>query len=179
MRKSLFVISLLALAIAGAGVSAQAQINFADLPLVATPTPMPGGYAGLNWTNFMYVDPSQYTLAGAGFSNLFTHRDVAFIGGLLCGPVMSGCYGVIAAPGGPTAFVPVSILMSAGYRANQVKFLAYNQGTYVGSLTVPIATSPRLVRFPASWGAVTELQVRTDTVGDLVLFDLEVLRVGG
>ena len=52
MKKTLVLIAcLLALALSA---SAQNQINFANLPLVSTPTPMPNAYSGLNWNNISY-----------------------------------------------------------------------------------------------------------------------------
>src|ERR1044071_1743233 len=95
MKKTAVLLTcLVALAI---GATAQQQINFSDLPLVASPAPLPAGYGELNWSNFWYVDPSQYSGGGPGYQNPFTHRDVAFIGGQFCGPVRQGCYGVITA----------------------------------------------------------------------------------
>ncbi len=155
MTKTLFLLCAVVLAIGVMGASAQSQINFADLPLVATPTLVPTGYYGLNWANILYVDPSQYASSGTGYRNFFTHRDVAFVGGLACGPVMSGCYATITSPGGPTAFQPVSAIMAAGDHPNQVRMLAYNHGNYVGTMTVLLTTTPRLVTFPASWPAIT------------------------
>jgi len=179
MTKNLFLLCTLVLAIAVSGASAQNQVNFADLPLVSTPTPLPSGYAALNWANFLYVDPSQYASAGTGYNNLFTHRDVAFIGGLSCGPMISGCYGVINSRGGPTAFEAVSAIMAAGYQGNQVRMLAYNNGKFVGSMTVLLGTTPHLVTFPDSWGSITELQIKTDAAGDVVLFTLSTYIVAG
>ena len=75
------------------GAGAQEQINFSDLPLVTTATPVPSGYGGLNWSNFWYVDPGLWAAAGPGYQNLLTHRDDAFIGGRFCGEVKLGCYG--------------------------------------------------------------------------------------
>ena len=175
MKKIFVVVAcLMALAV---GATAQQQINFSDLPLIATPAPIPAGYADLNWSNFWYVDPSQYGAGGPGYQNPFTHRDVAFVGGQFCGPVQPGCYGVITSLGGALRFFPSSAVMAAGYHTNQVTVLAYNQGTFVGSATYRLTTAPRIVGFPSSWGAVTEMQIQTDTAGDLVLFDLIVYPV--
>ena len=174
MKKILVVLTcLLALAV---GATAQEQINFSDLPLVSTPAPMPAGYANLNWGNFWYVDPSQYGGAGPGYLNPLTHRDVAFIGGQFCGPVQPACYGVISS-GGSLEFFPSSAIMAAGYHANQVTVLAYNRGVFVGSATYRLTIAPRVVGFPSSWGGVTEMQIQTDSAGDLVLFDLIVYPV--
>ncbi len=151
------------------GAVAQQHINFSDLPLIATPTPVPLGYGGLNWSNFWYVDPSQYLNAGPGYQNFLTHRDVAFIGGQFCGPVRPGCYGVIASPGKP--FIPIGVMVDGGYQAHQCTVLAYANGTYVGSAIYNLTTKAQFIRFPG-WGAITEMQIQTDIAGDLVLFDL-------
>jgi len=170
MKKTLVLLAcLVALAM---GATAQEQINFSDLPLIGTPAPIPAGYSRLNWSNFWYVDPSQYGGAGPGYPDPFTHRDVAFIGGQFCGPVQTGCYGVISSAGAP--FVPVGAVMAAGYQANQVTVMAYNQGVFVGSASYQLTTTPRIVSFPSNWGAITEMQMQTDESGDLVLFDLVV-----
>jgi hypothetical protein len=167
MKKTLVLLAcLLALALAA---TAQQQINFADLPLVGTPAPIPAGYGRLNWGNFWYVNPSQYPGAGPGYQNLFTHRDIAFIGGQFCGPVKPGCYGVITSPG---AFVAVSALVAGGYKGNLITVLAYNNGSFVGSARYNLSTRPQVMNFPQAWGFITEMQIQTDEPGDLVLFDL-------
>jgi hypothetical protein len=159
--------------------SAQEQINFADLPLIAAPAPLPGGYAGLNWGNFFYVDPTLDRDAGPGFLNLLTHRDVALIGGEFCAPVQSGCYGVISSVGGRTAFQATGAIMAAGYQANVITVTAYNNGTYKGQVRFALSTVAQSVGFPSSWGPVTELQIQTDEPGDVVLLDLSVYYLGG
>ena len=56
--------------------------------------------------------------------------------------------------------------------------LAYNNGSFVGSATYNLTTTPHLVNFPGSWGAITEMQIaETDEAGDLVLFNLTLYRV--
>src|ERR1035437_11056285 len=83
MKKTLLLLTcLLALAI---GAVAQENLNFADLPLVGTPTPMPSGYGQLNWSNISYVDPSQWSGAGPGYKDQLiqgrlVRQDVAFVG---------------------------------------------------------------------------------------------------
>ncbi len=155
------------------GATAQTQqINFADLPLLAAPTPMPLGYGGMNWANFWYVDPALWPGAGPGYQNLLTHKDVAFIGGQFCGQVSLGCYGVINFLG--SSFVPVGAVMAAGFQANRITVLAYNNGNFVGSVSYNLTITPQVVKFPTSWGAITEMQVQTDEAGDLVLSDLSI-----
>jgi hypothetical protein len=160
---------LMALAI---GATAQQEVNFSTLPLVASPAPMPQGYGTFNWSNFWYVDPSEYASSGAGYNNQLTHRDVAFIGGQHCAPLGPGCFGTITSEGSRTAFQAISAVMAAGYQANQITVSAYNQGSFVGSFSFELDTSPQLVRFPATWGAITELQIQTDGAGDLVVLEL-------
>ncbi len=63
-----------------AGATAQNQINFAGLPLVASPTPVPNGYAGFNWTNILYVDAAEWQSAGPGYKLSSTpNQDVAIV----------------------------------------------------------------------------------------------------
>jgi hypothetical protein len=179
MRKSVFIAYILVLALTAIAASAQDQINFADLPLVGTPAPVPGGYAGLNWGNFFYVDPSLDSTAGPGYLNLLTHRDVAFIGGEFCAPVRSGCYGIVSSLGGPTAFQAVSAIMAAGYQGNVVSITAYRNGKFIGQMTVPLSGMAHSVEFPTSWGLITEMQIQTDKPGNVVLLELSVYYVAG
>jgi hypothetical protein len=179
MRKSVLFAYILVLAMTAIAANAQEQVNFADLPLIGTPAPLPGGYAELNWGNFFYVDPSLDSGAGPGFLNLLTHRDVAFIGGEFCGPVRSGCYGIISSQGGPLAFEAVAAIMAAGYQANVITITAYNNGKYKGQMSYSLSTVAQSVAFPSSWGPITELQIQTDEPGDVVLLDLSVYYVGG
>ena len=179
MRKSVLFACILALAMTAIAANAQQQINFADLPLIAASAPLPGGYGGLNWGNFFYVDPSLDSSSGPGFLNLLTHRDVAFIGGEFCAPVRSGCYGIISSQSGPTAFEAVSAIMAAGYQANVITITAYNNGKYIGQMSYSLSTVAQSVAFPSSWGPITELQIQTDEPGDVVLLDLSVYYLGG
>jgi hypothetical protein len=178
MKKSVLFACILVVAMTAIGASAQEQINFADLPLIATPAPLPGGYASLNWGNFFYVDPN-LDRSGSGFGNPLTHRDVAFVGGEFCAPMRSGCYGVISSMGGPTAFHAVGAIMAAGHQANVITVSAYNNGKYKGQITVALSTAAQSVGFPSSWGAITELQIQTDEPGDVVLLDLSLYYLGG
>lgn len=173
-----FALTFCLLALA-TGATAQQQINFSDLPLVASPTPMPQGYAALNWSNMWYVDPSLYINAGPGYNNLFTHRDIAFIGGQHCAPLGPGCFGTITSQGSRTAFQAVSAVVAAGYQANRITVSAYNNGSFVGSFSFNLSTVPQAISFPATWGAITELQIQTDEAGDLVLLDLNLYTIGG
>jgi hypothetical protein len=181
MRKTLFrvFVNVLAVAMGATAAQAQQQLNFADLPLVASPTPLPIGYQSLNWSNMFYVDPDLYPGAGPGYQNLLTHRDLVFIGGQFCAPVRSGCFGIISAPGGPIDIHVVSAVMAAGFQNTNITFYAYRNGTFVGSMTAKLYTVPLLVRFPSSWDAITELQIQTDYAGNVVLENLTFYRLGG
>ncbi len=173
-----FALTLCVLTLA-IGASAQQQINFSNLPLVSSPAPLPSGYASLNWSNVWYVEPSEYANAGPGYNNLLTHRDIAFIGGQHCAPLGPACFGTITSQGGTTAFQAVSAIMAAGYQANRITVSAYNNGSFVGSFSFSLGTTAQLVTFPATWGAITEMQIQTDEAGDLVLLDLNAYAVGG
>ena len=180
MKRSLVLITfVLVLAIASTAALAQEQINFSDLPSVATPTPMPLGYQGMNWANLYYVNPGLYSSSGPGYLNLLTHKDVVFVGGQFCGPVGPGCFGIISSPGGPTAFQVISAVMVAGYSENNVSVSAYDRGTYKGTMNFVLTANPQLVHFPTSWGTITELQIETNRAGNLVLWGLSVYRIGG
>src|SRR5271167_1063255 len=103
MKKTLVLLAcVLALAL---GASAQQQISFSNLPLVSSPTLLPSGYSQLNWSNFFYVDPLEWSGAGPGYKYGPDHGDVAFIGEQHClyDPLMIGrvtlplaCFGTIS-----------------------------------------------------------------------------------
>jgi len=181
MRKSVYLlfINVMVVAMIATAAQAQQQVNFSDLPLAATPTPVPLGYQSMNWANMFYVDPTLYVGRGPGYQNLLTHRDVVFIGGQFCAPLQSGCYGIISVPGGPIDIQVVSAVMSAGFETTIVTFNAYQNGTFKGSMRATLSTTPSMVRFPVSWGAITELQILTDQPGNVVLLDLSLYRLGG
>ena len=144
--------------------SAQTYIDFHDMPMAMTPTPMPSLYpsgVSLYWDNFFYVAPGTWDKAGPGFWVGPTPNDVVFVGGLMC-PLTVPCSGMIRmnpAPVGPTAqtFTPVSMTLSAGWLANHVIITATNNGKLVGTITLKIGTTPHPYSFPASWKNVTEL----------------------
>src|SRR5271166_1167276 len=97
MKRSIVIacvtICLLALAI---GASAQEQLNFAQLPLVSNPAPMPNGYGQLSWGNFFYVDPYEWSGAGSGYKLGPQTGDVAFIGGEYCRLGGNTCNGTLS-----------------------------------------------------------------------------------
>jgi len=187
MKKTLALLAcVLALAL---GVSAQQQISFANLPLVSTPTLLPSGYSQLNWSNFFYVDPLEWSGAGPGYKYGPDHGDVAFIGEQYClyDPLMIGrvtlplaCFGTISSAGGPTGFQPVSATAVGGFGPTSVTVTAYNNGKYVGSSVYNLTTAPQNISFPASWGTITEMVIETEHRGEnFVLFNLNVYILGG
>ena len=179
MKKTLVMLTcLLALAIAA---SAQENLNFANLPLVSTPTPVPNGYGQLNWTNFFYVDPYLWSGSGPGFqdSPTSTGMDVAFIGGRVCLLQQDACYGTITSLGGSSAFQAVSATVAGGFGPSYIIVYAYNNGNYVGSVSYPLGTQMQTINFPASWGGITQLTFQTNAGGDLVLYDLQMYLLGG
>jgi len=145
--------------------SAQVYINFANMPLAKTPTLMPDYYPpamNMLWDNFYYVTPGLWSGEGVGFwvSPATQHSTVAFIGGPLC-TLTVPCTGsikesaIMIAPVKRT-FTPVSISLSAGWASNTVRVTAYNNSTFVGTVTWTLTTKPQTFSFPAAWN-VTQL----------------------
>ena len=182
MKKTLVLLScILVLAL---GATAQDQLNFSDLPLVSTPTPMPNGYGGLNWSNIFYVDPSEWSGAGPGYRDgpiggILRPQDVAFVGGKVCRLLREYCFGTVSSPGGPISFEAVSAVLAGGFGPTHVTVTAYNNGKYVGSTFLVLGTQARTVTFPDSWGSITQLVFQTDGSGDLVIYELSKYLVGG
>jgi hypothetical protein len=171
MKQTLVVLAFaLALALAA---TAQEDLNFAELPLVSSPTPMPNGYGQFNWNNIFYVDPYHWSGAGSGYRDGPIGRDVAFIGGRICRAVQEACYGTITSDNPHLVFEPVSATMAGGFGPTYVTATAYNSGNYVGSMSFPLGTGMRTLHFPVSWGFITQLTLQTDMGGDLVLYDLQ------
>ena len=141
---------------------AQQTINFADLPDVATPTPLPTGYHSLTWAGVWYVDPFKATGMGPGFqhSGSIAGTDVAFGPGV-CGS--SGCYSSITSASGHH-FQLVSANVAAGYTSGTLTVLAYANGTYVGSQAYPLTTEVQTLTFPQGWGNVTEIVFQGSTL---------------
>src|SRR5580704_769111 len=75
--------------------SAQEQLNFAQLPLINAPSPMPDGYGQLGWSNFYYVNPYGWSGAGPGYRLGPQGEDVAFVGGQDCRLNGNTCYGTL------------------------------------------------------------------------------------
>ena len=64
-------------------------------------------------------------------------------------------------------------------RVMSITITAYNNGKYIGQMTVPLSGMAQSVEFPTSWGPITEMQIQTDEPGDVVLLDLSVYYLGG
>jgi hypothetical protein len=186
MKKTLVLLTcILVLAL---GATAQEQLNFFDLPLVSTPTPLPNGYGQLTWSNFFYVDPAEWAGAGFGYKLGPDRGDVAFIGEQHClyeptqgrVPFPVVCFGSISSAGGPFGFQPVSALVAGGFGPTSITVTAYNNGKYVGSSVYNLTTTPQHISFPFSWGPITEMVIGTEGAGEnFVLFNLNVYALGG
>jgi len=176
MKKVLVLTTcILALAL---GAAAQTQINFAQLPQVKLPAPMPSGYFGFNWSNIYYVDPALWSGAGLGYKNGLANQDVAFVGSSTCNYLPpnlnhSSCNGTISVgSSGVLSFQALSASVAAGFSPTSFTVLAYNNGTYVGTAFFAIGTQMQTIYFPASWGNITELNFQTQGEGDLVFYGL-------
>lgn len=173
MKKILVVLaSLLVLAV---GASAQQTLNFSQLPLVDSPSPMPNGYGQLSWGNFFYVNPSGWSAAGPGYKLGSQAGDVAFIGGEFC-RLNNTCFGTLTSAGG---FEPLSATVAGGYGLAAVTATAYNNGAYIGAMQFFVGSQVQTVNFPSSWGMVTDvtLQVISQTPDDLVVYSLRLYTV--
>jgi len=162
MKRIVLLISFLAaLALCA---SAQTYIDFHDMPMAVTPSPMPDLYpSGVNlyWDSFFYVTPGTWDGAGPGFWVGPNPHDVVFVGGPMC-TLAVPCSGSIKL--NPLQllppvrfFTPVSITLSAGWLPNHVTITAFNNGTYVGAVTWALTTTPHTYQFPASWRHVSQL----------------------
>jgi hypothetical protein len=183
MKRTLVLLTcLLALALSA---SAQNQINFANLPLVKVPAPMPSNYAGFNWTNIFYVDPAEWSGAGPGYKlGSILNRDVAFVGGASCTccppRLVTSCNGTISlnTSGGELnnqlSFQAVNATVAAGFGPTSITVLAYNNGKYVGTAFYRLDGNLQTINFPSSWGNITELNFQTAAGEDLVFYDLQV-----
>lgn len=163
MKNLLLLVVLLALAI---GASAQTTINFADLPNVSVPTPLPNGYGNVNWSGVFYVDPAEWSGAGPGFKHNedLAHNDVAFTG---YGCLSTACYGSISSLDGKSFLLPQAHA-AAGYGKSPLVVLAYSHGTYVGTQSFMMTTDVQELDFPPSWGAVTQVVFE----GSVVFYDM-------
>jgi len=164
MKKIVLLVSFLMVLALSA--SAQTYINFHEMPVASTPTPMPDYYPSdmnLTWTNFYYVTPGIWSGAGPGFwvDPTPQHNSVAFIGGPLCS-LATSCNGSIKLEQigmSPTSkgFTPISMILSSGWANNRVTIMAYSNGKFVGTVTWKLTTEPYTFSFPTSWTYVTQL----------------------
>jgi hypothetical protein len=154
---------ILGLAISAA---AQATINFANLPDVSTPSPLPNAYGGVNWSGVFYVDPLKWAGAGNGFKHTenMAGTDVAFAP-YACGT--STCYASISSQDGK-AFLLRYANAAGGYGSNPLIVTAYNHGAYVGTQRYMMTTNVQELDFPPSWGGVTQVVFQ----GSVVFYDL-------
>jgi len=163
MKRIVLLISFVAAVALCAG--AQTYIDFHDMPIATTPTLMPDLYpSGMNmlWDSFYYVTPGMWSEAGPGFwvDPATQHNSVAFFGGPMCA-LSVPCSGsikesqIVMAPRNRT-FAPISMSVSAGWAANNVTVMAYNNSKFVGSVVWNLTTQPRTFHFPAAWN-VTQL----------------------
>lgn len=160
-----------------AGASAQQSINFSNLPLVNSPSPMPSGYGQLDWGNFFYVNPYGWSGAGPGYRLGPQGHDVAFIGGLFCRLSGDTCFGTLSSTRG---FSLVSALVAGGYSPAAITVTAYNNGVYVGAQNYFVGMQMSNLKFPASWGIITQVTIQvTGQTGDLVLYSLSLYTLGG
>lgn len=163
MKYLTLLILVLGLAI---GVNAQSTITFSDLPDISTPSPMPNGYGGVNWSGVFYVDPFGWPGAGAGFKQ--AHRslgkDVAF-SPYACGSVT--CYASISSVDGRVFFL-YSATAAAGYGKNPVVVTAYRDGQYLGSQSFMMTTDLQQLDFPPEWQGVTQVVFQ----GSVVFYDV-------
>ena len=157
--------------------NAQENLNFADLPLVSTPSPMPNGYGQLNWgNNLFYVNPYAWAGAGPGFRLGPQGEDVVFVGARNCRLVSYTCYGTLTDSLG---FQLVSANAAAGFGPTTVLVTAYNDGNVLGSANYFLTTQMRTLNFPQSWGIATEVVFQvTGAPDDFVVYNLSLYTLG-
>jgi hypothetical protein len=168
----------LCLLVLATSASAQQTLNFSNLPLVSSPTPMPTGYGQLTWGNFFYVNPWSWSGSGPGYKLGAQNDDVAFVGGEFC-RISGGntCFGTLTDSLG---FELLSANVAGGYGPAAITATAYNNGVYVGAMNFFVGTQTETVNFPASWGTITELSLQvTGETGDLVVYSLSLYTLGG
>jgi hypothetical protein len=159
------------------GAGAQEQLNFSQLPLVNTPSPMPNGYGQFDWGNFFYVNPYGWSGAGSGYQLGPQGEDVAFVGGEFCRLSGYACFGTINNARGLQL---VSATVAGGFGPTQITVTAYNNGTFLGSAQYFLTTQIRTLNFPASWGIATEVMFHVSgEPGSLVIYNLSAYTLGG
>ena len=177
MKKLSLFAFILALVL-GAGAS---TVNFAGLPAVATPTLVPNGYGGFNWTNFYYVSPA-WSGAGDGFKRGPDSLNVAYMGDGACEKEGASCSASISSNSlglSPNyGFTVQSAIVAAGNHSETINVSAYNSGQFVGAEQHSLSTSLQEINFPAAWGTITQLVIDTNT-GTVVLYALNIQSAGG
>ncbi|HUI82631.1 MAG TPA: hypothetical protein VL240_00310 [Candidatus Binatia bacterium] len=152
-----------------AGADAQQTLNFTDLPLVKSPSPMPLGYGRLDWGNFFYVNPYAWPGGGPGFRLGTQGEDVIFIGGESC-RLSNSCWGTLSNSRG---FVLESAQVAAGFGPTLVTVSGYNNGRFVGSENYFLTTQMQTLSFPTAWGVVTEISILVNgAADDFVIYGL-------
>jgi hypothetical protein len=157
--------------------SAQEQLNFSQLPLVNSPSPMPSGYGQFGWGNFFYVNPNGWSGAGPGYKLGPQTQDVVFVGGVNCRLVELACFGYLTDSQG---FQLISANVAGGYGPTAITVTAYNNGAFLGSAQYFLGTQMRTLNFPSSWGVATEVVFQvTGQPGGLVIYSLSAYTLGG
>jgi len=156
-------------------------VNFAGLPAVPTPTLVPNGYGGLNWTNFYYVSPA-WSGAGDGFRRGPDSLNLAYMGEGACEKEGASCSASISSNSlglSPNyGFTVQSAIVAAGNHSETINVSAYNSGQFVGAEQYSLSTSLEEINFPAAWGTITQLVIDTNT-GTVVLYALNIQSAGG
>jgi hypothetical protein len=157
--------------------SAQETLNFSNLPLLKSPSPVPAGYGRLDWANFFYVDPYGWSGAGLGYKLGAEDEDVVFVGGAFCRLSGYACFGTLSNPRG---FVLLSATVAGGFGPTPITVTAYNNGRYLGSANYLVTTEMRTLNFPTAWGVATQIVIQVNGhAGDLVLYQLSAYTLGG
>ncbi len=161
---------LLMLVLTAMAALAQQDINFADLPDVSNPTPLPIDYQSLNWSCMFYVDPANWSGSGPGFShqNRIAGTDVVFGPGLCAGPGGSSSISSVDGKG----FLLLGATVAAGYSNMTLTVMAYNHGSYVGSHIFLMTTDTQVLTFPLTWGHITQAVLQGS--GTFVLYNVQV-----
>ena len=168
MKKVALLTCLLALAI-----SAGAQtLNLASLPATLTPTQVPNGFGGFQWTGADYVSPA-WSGANRGFRLGPDADDVIFGGGPICRTEPIACEMSISSNFEFKAMSAQLASAQTSASTSQIVVTAYLNGTFVGSqqYTLSSASMSKIV-FPASWGLVTELVIHPKAGSEFVLYGL-------
>jgi len=177
--KSLIAMTCLCLCVVAllGSASAQEMINFANLPLVKTPSPVPDGYGRLAWSNFYYVNARLWSGSGPGDLLGPQGEDIAFIGNRDCRLIGDACYGILTNAHG---LVLMSATVAASFGPTHLTVMAYNNGKYLGSAGYFLTTQLQTLRFPPSWGVATEVVFQvTGEPDSLAVYTLEVFTLGG